>query len=106
MDETDTQEGTNRKDSLPDGVDPFELTENASYYSKIGDLSNRTPNRATAELDDIATEDIEEIRRIFNVFDGDNNGQITANEVRHVIRSLGQSTTEAEAMDIMNSIGT
>ncbi len=73
------------------------------YFSKIGDMSVKRPLKV--ELENADSEEVEEIRRMFDLFDKDGNGQITANELRHVIRSLPQSTTEAEIMDIMQSIG-
>eukprot|EP00794_Sanderia_malayensis_P019032 gene19032-20945_t len=72
-----------------------EMPENSQSQSKV---------RVCKKPEGIAKEDFEEMAQIFDVFDGDMNGEITVNELRNIIRSLGQSTTEAEAIDIMNSI--
>ena len=81
----------------------FLFEDNSEYFSKLGEegRSNLVSLRAT----ELNLEDIEEIRKMFNVFDQDSNGVITANELRTIMSSLGQSTTEAEVMDMVNFIG-
>lgn len=77
--------------------------ENSEYFSMLGEVGSTATNSfRTMEL---RLEDVEEIRKMFNIFDQDGNGIITANELRTIMSSLGQSTTEAEVMDMVNSIG-
>ncbi|XP_065061493.1 neo-calmodulin-like [Rhopilema esculentum] len=49
-------------------------------------------------------EDIEEYREAFYLFDSDGNGSITTKELGHVMRSLGQSPTEADLQDMINEV--
>ena len=90
MDETKEEEFIGRSSAL-----------SPEYFFKIGDLDKNSKPQVAG----ISDEQMEEIKQIFDVFDSDFNGQITANELRNVIRCLGQSTTEAEIMDMMHSIG-
>ena len=80
------------------------LDENSEYFSMLGEIGASSPTSLRAT--EMRLEDVEEIRKMFNVFDQDSNGVITANELRTIMSSLGQSTTEAEVMDMVNSIGT
>ena len=77
--------------------------DNSDYFSKLGQVG--TSNLVNFLATQLQLEDIEEIRKMFNVLDQDGNGVITANEFRTMMSSLGQSTTEAEIMDMVNSIG-
>ena len=46
----------------------------------------------------------EEIRAAFKVFDRDNNGSISAAELRQVMASIGENLTEAEIDLIMSEV--
>eukprot|EP00112_Aurelia_sp_Birch-Aquarium-sp1_P018447 Seg4401.1 transcript_id=Seg4401.1/GoldUCD/mRNA.D3Y31 product=Calmodulin protein_id=Seg4401.1/GoldUCD/D3Y31 len=70
-----------------------------SLMSEIGSQRKRNVNGK-----EISEGDLEELTQIFAIFDQDNDGQIAASELRNIIGSLGQSTTEAEIMDMVDSI--
>jgi len=46
----------------------------------------------------------EEMRAAFKVFDRDNNGVISATELRQVMVSLGENLTEAEVDEIIREV--
>lgn len=48
------------------------------------------------------TDSEEEIREAFKVFDRDNNGFISAAELRHVMTSIGEKLTEDEVQEMIN----
>ncbi|EEA21351.1 hypothetical protein TMatcc_009247 [Talaromyces marneffei ATCC 18224] len=52
----------------------------------------------------LTEEQIARFREAFAVFDKDGNGEITADELREVMRSLGQNPTESELQDIVNEL--
>ncbi|EED17074.1 troponin C, putative [Talaromyces stipitatus ATCC 10500] len=54
--------------------------------------------------DALSEEQISRFREAFAVFDKDGNGEITAEELRDVMRSLGQNPTESELQDIVNEL--
>ena len=45
-----------------------------------------------------------EYREAFYLFDSDGSGSITTKELGHVMRSLGQSPTEADLQDMINEV--
>lgn len=47
------------------------------------------------------TDSEEEIREAFKVFDRDNNGYISAAELRHVMTSIGEKLTDDEVEDMI-----
>lgn len=47
------------------------------------------------------TDSEEEIREAFKVFDRDNNGFISAGELRHVMTSIGEKLTDAEVDEMI-----
>ncbi|XP_064623006.1 calmodulin-like [Lineus longissimus] len=47
---------------------------------------------------------VEELRKVFNVFDLDLDGHITFNELGSVMNSLGQNPSEAEIQDMINEV--
>ncbi|KAI9288547.1 hypothetical protein BC943DRAFT_316831 [Umbelopsis sp. AD052] len=54
--------------------------------------------------DTLTEEQINEFRETFQMFDKDNDGSITAQELGTVIRSFGMNPTEAELMDMVNEV--
>ncbi|XP_002138728.1 neo-calmodulin-like [Drosophila pseudoobscura] len=52
----------------------------------------------------LSPEQIKEIREAFAVYDRDNTGAITCRELGVVMRSLGQTPTEAELYDMIEEI--
>ncbi|KAI8582858.1 hypothetical protein K450DRAFT_225157 [Umbelopsis ramanniana AG] len=56
--------------------------------------------------DTLTEEQINEFRETFQMFDKDNDGSITAQELGTVIRSFGMNPTEAELMDMVNEVDT
>ncbi|MCJ1479366.1 hypothetical protein MMC13_008051 [Lambiella insularis] len=52
---------------------------------------------------DVKDTDVEEeLQRAFQVFDQDNNGTISADELRNVLKSLGEAHTDEEINDMMH----
>ena len=47
------------------------------------------------------TDSEEEIREAFKVFDRDNNGYISAHELRHVMTSIGEKLTDDEVDEMI-----
>ncbi|KAL6640476.1 hypothetical protein ACP70R_021599 [Stipagrostis hirtigluma subsp. patula] len=60
------------------------------------------------EMDDVelhlSKEQIKEFREAFNLFDKDGDGTITTKELGTVMKSLGQSPTEAELRDMIDEV--
>lgn len=52
----------------------------------------------------LTPEQIEEYREAFNLFDKDNSGSISPNELATVMKSLGLSPSDTEITDLMNEI--
>ena len=52
----------------------------------------------------VSTEQIEELKETFALFDKDGDGCITSVELGHVMRSLGQSPSEQELVDMINEV--
>ena len=46
----------------------------------------------------------EELRRAFQVFDRDNSGTISTDELRDVLKSIGENLTEAELDEMMRQV--
>ena len=46
----------------------------------------------------------EELRRAFQVFDRDNSGTISTEELRDVLRSIGENLTDSELDEMMNQV--
>jgi len=46
----------------------------------------------------------EEIKKAFDIFDKDQNGYISASELRHVLTTLGEKLTEPEVDDLLKEI--
>ncbi len=45
-----------------------------------------------------------DMKEVFSLFDKDNSGTITTQEIGNVMRALGQNPTEAELQDMINEI--
>ncbi|KAL4955329.1 hypothetical protein BDW69DRAFT_160822 [Aspergillus filifer] len=54
--------------------------------------------------DNLTKEEIDQFREVFSVFDKDQNGDIDAQELGEVMRSLGQAPTDAELQDIIDEL--
>ena len=52
----------------------------------------------------ISDDMINEFKKIFNIFDKDKDGYITAKELGDLIRNLGQNPTEAEIQNMINEV--
>ncbi|EEB09679.1 calmodulin Cam1 [Schizosaccharomyces japonicus yFS275] len=52
----------------------------------------------------LTNEQIAEFKEAFSLFDRDQDGNITSNELGVVMRSLGQSPTAAELQDMINEV--
>ncbi|XP_062203323.1 uncharacterized protein LOC133905527 [Phragmites australis] len=52
----------------------------------------------------LSKEQIDEFREAFSLFDKDGDGTITTKELGTVMRSLGQSPTEAELQDMVDEV--
>lgn len=55
-------------------------------------------------LDKLSAEKIAEYKEAFSLFDKDNSGSITANELGTVMQTLGQNPTKAEIQDMINEV--
>ncbi|KAF4634399.1 hypothetical protein G7Y89_g3712 [Cudoniella acicularis] len=55
-----------------------------------------------AEVGTFTPEQVNEFKRVFSLFDQNNDGDITAKELGDVMRSLGQSPSESELQDIVD----
>ena len=55
-------------------------------------------------VDQLTEEQIAEFKEAFSLFDKDGDSNITSKEVGAVMRSLGQTPTEAELTDMINDI--
>ena len=54
---------------------------------------------------ELSSHQIEEIKEMFCLFDVDGDGNVTATELKRILREFGQTLTEAEIMDMMNILG-
>lgn len=54
--------------------------------------------------DNLTEEQIAEFKEAFSLFDKEANGFVTTKEMGTVMRSLGQSPTEAELQDMINEV--
>merc|ERR1712233_104878 len=57
-----------------------------------------------AMADQLTEEQIAEFKEAFSLFDKDGDGTITTKELGTVMRSLGQTPTEAELQDMINEV--
>ena len=57
-------------------------------------------------MDQLTEEQISEFKEAFLLFDQDGDGNITANELGIVMRSLGKDPTDAELRDMINDVDT
>ncbi|KAL2118755.1 hypothetical protein VTJ04DRAFT_5714 [Mycothermus thermophilus] len=50
----------------------------------------------------LSAEQVAQFREVFNIFDKDGTGDITADELGHVMKELGLNPTESELRDLVN----
>lgn len=55
-------------------------------------------------MDNLTEEQISEFREAFNLYDKDGDGTITILELGSIMRSLGQTPSDAELQDLINKI--
>ena len=60
----------------------------------------------TVSTNQLTEEQISEFKEAFLLFDQDGNGNITADELGTVMRSLGHDPTDAELTDMINDVDT
>ena len=65
------------------------------------DITERTQRLIIEKFTD---EQLAEFRDLFNMFDKDNQGILTSTNLLHVMRSIGQTPTEADMIDLMREI--
>ncbi|KUJ20159.1 calmodulin-like protein [Mollisia scopiformis] len=59
-----------------------------------------------AKIKAFTREQVEEFKRVFTLVDKNNDGNITTTSLGSVMRSLGQTPTDAELLDIINEADT
>lgn len=69
--------------------------------SKLHDITERTQRSIVEKFTD---EQLEEFRDLFNMFDKDNQGVLTSLNLLQVMKTLGQTPTEADMIDLMREI--
>ncbi|KAK4941471.1 hypothetical protein LTR10_018615 [Elasticomyces elasticus] len=77
----------------------LEKINTSTTSSSRGPRSAMTPT--TAKLSD---EEISAYRDVFALFDKDESGTITAQELGDIMRSLGQTPTDSELQDMINEV--
>merc|ERR1712122_474547 len=68
-----------------------------------GSLKVGNPTKSKM-ADQLTEEQIAEFKEAFSLFDKDGDGTITTKELGTVMRSLGQTPTEAELHDMINEV--
>jgi calmodulin len=101
--ESELQDMINEVDADNNGTIDF---PGMSTQSRIGRCGHRKLTRGTEFLTMMArkmkdTDSEEEIREAFKVFDRDNNGFISAAELRHVMTSIGEKLTDDEVDEMI-----
>jgi len=85
---------------------PFKLHDEAKL--NLNTEPNSKPNLSTmtesATATQLSDEQIAEFKEAFLLFDKDGDGTITTKELGTVMRSLGQTPTEAELHDMINEV--
>lgn len=57
-------------------------------------------------VDKLSKKQLSELKEAFRVFDKNNDGSISADELGAVMKSLGQNPTSAELKDMINELDT
>lgn len=61
-------------------------------------------SKSDSDVNSLTSEQIEEFREAFSLFDRNGDGTITTTELGTVMRSLGQNPTETELRDMINEV--
>lgn len=61
-------------------------------------------SKSDSDVHSLTSEQIEEFREAFSLFDRNGDGTITTTELGTVMRSLGQNPTETELRDMINEV--
>eukprot|EP00515_Schizochytrium_aggregatum_P000128 CAMPEP_0202035478 /NCGR_PEP_ID=MMETSP0962-20130828/902_1 /ASSEMBLY_ACC=CAM_ASM_000488 /TAXON_ID=4773 /ORGANISM="Schizochytrium aggregatum, Strain ATCC28209" /LENGTH=166 /DNA_ID=CAMNT_0048599489 /DNA_START=67 /DNA_END=567 /DNA_ORIENTATION=+ len=104
-------------------IDPKELkaamqslgfeAKNQTIYQMIGDIDkdgsgsidfDEFLDMMTAKMSD--KDSMEDIRKVFNLFDDDNTGKITHRNLKRVANELGETMTEAELSEMIERADT
>ena len=90
------------------GSNPTEqnIKETVSHYDKDG--SGKIDVETFLEIMAAKVQepdDIEEIKKAFEIFDKEKNGYISASELKHVLTTLGEKLSEQEVDDLLKEIG-
>jgi calmodulin len=66
--------------------------------------SRRSQRSKMAAAEDLKEEQIAEFKEAFKLFDKDDNGSISTQELGTVMKNLGQNPTEGELQDMINEV--
>ena len=75
----------------------------SSSLAKLG-MSSRTLTQPKKPDLGLSDEQTAQFKQAFSLFDKDNDGSITADELGTVMRSLGQDPTEEEIQDMIDEV--
>jgi len=77
----------------------------SSSLKKLGMSTRNLAIRKPAPTHGLSEEQQAQFKQAFSLFDTDNDGSITADELGTVMRSLGQDPTEQEIQDMIDEVG-
>ncbi|KAK4238776.1 hypothetical protein C8A03DRAFT_33172 [Achaetomium macrosporum] len=81
----------------------FEFFEQAGMYDRqMIDASNVSPSSGSSSKAD----QIEQYKQVFEIFDKDGTGDITAAELGNVMKELGLNPSDEELQDLINEVDT